>query len=144
MTVTEFIATFEGKWSRVTPASTVAITALVDRSGLRLPADYLEFLSRTNGGAGFLDVQPCYLRIWAAEEVVGNNHDYQMPEYVPGFIGFGDAGGGEFFAFDTRSPQPWRVVSIPFVPMEEASARLVASSFSELLGHVTPPTDEPT
>jgi hypothetical protein len=61
-----------------------------------------------------------------------------MPEYVPGFFGFGDAGGGEFFAFDTRLPQPWKVYAIPYVPMEEGGAQLVSDSFLELLEHIVP------
>jgi hypothetical protein len=136
MTVAAFLAACDGKWSRVAGASPSAIATMVGQSGLALPADYLEFLRLCNGGDGFLDVLPCYLRIWPAEEVVGSNRDYQMPEYVPGFFGFGTSGGGEFFAFDTRGLQPWPVVSIPFIPME---AQLASASFSELLGHVVLP-----
>ena len=139
MTISEFLASCEGKWSAYPPAPPGAIDNVVNQSGLSLPAEYMELLREFNGGDGFLDVQPCYLRVWTAEEVVGKNLDYQMPEYVPGFFGFGDTGGDSFLAFDTRGPQPWRVVSIPFVPMEEASASLVASSFAELLEHVIPP-----
>ena len=109
---------------------------MAGESGLTLPPEYCEFLTRCNGGEGFLAVQPCYLRLWPAEEVVGNNRDYQMPEYVPGYFGFADAGGGEFFAFDTRGAKPWAIVSIPFVPMEEESACAVADNFAELLSQV--------
>lgn len=139
MTAAEFLATCKGKWSAAPPAQPEAVAAMARDSGLSLPPDYLEFLRLCNGGDGFLSVQPCYLRLWPAEEVVGNNRDYQMQEYVPGFFGFGDAGGGEFFAFDTRGPQPWPVVSIPFVPMEESSAWAVAGNFTELLQRVAPP-----
>jgi hypothetical protein len=115
------------------------LAALIRDAGLSLPQDYLEFLTRCNGGSGFLAVQPCYLRLWTAKDVVGNNRDYRMPEFVPGFFGFGDDGGDEFFAFDARGPQPWPVVAIPFAPMEEREARAVAGSFTELLGQVISP-----
>lgn len=136
MTVAEFLSSCEGKWSSAPPAPPGAVTAMVQDSGLSLPSDYLEFLARCNGGGGFLSVQPCYLRLWRAEDLVRNNRDYQIPDYVPRFFGFGDTGGGEFFAFDTRTPQSWPVVSIPFIPMDAAEAWTVASSFTELLEHV--------
>jgi hypothetical protein len=139
MTVEEFLATCEGKWSPAPPAPPGALTEMARDSGLSLPPDYLEFLARCNGGDGFLSVLPCYLRLWRAEDVVGNNGDYQMPEFVPGFFGFGDAGGHEFFAFDTRGPQPWPVVSIPYVPMDADEGWAVAGSFTELLERVAPP-----
>lgn len=144
MTAAEFLATCDSKWSPAPLASPAALQALAAECGLSLPADYLEFLGLCNGGDGFLAVQPCYLRLWQAEEVIGNNRDYQMPEFVPGFFGFGDAGGGEFFAFDTRGAQPWPIVSIPFVPMEVASACSVAGSFTELLAQVSPPEEQET
>lgn len=68
---------------------------------------------------------------------------YKMPEFVPGFFAFGDAGGGEFFAFDTRGPRPWPVVSIPYVPMEASSAWSITSTFSDLLDHVIPANEVP-
>lgn len=136
MTPEDFLAKSEDKWTPEPPAPSGAVEAMAKESDLSLPADYLKFLTLCNGGDGFLSVQPNYLRLWAAEEVVGNNRDYQMPDYVPGFFGFGDAGGGDFFAFDTRGSQPWPIVSIPFVPMNPEDAIAVADSFAELLGHV--------
>jgi hypothetical protein len=140
MTVSEFLESCEGKWFPATPASPEQIAKLVEESGLTLPADYLDYLGQSNGGEGFLEVQPCYLRIWNVESVVKNNLDYRMPEFVPGFFAFGDAGGGEFFAFDTRPSPPWPIVSIPFVPMDADSASPVASNFLELLEHAVPPS----
>jgi hypothetical protein len=143
MSLADFFASCDEKWRREEPATTESIAALVEKSGLALPADYLEFLSICNGGSGFLDAQPCYLRIWKAEVVVDYNLGYEMHEYIPGFFAFGDAGGGEFFAWNTRGQQPWPVVSIPYVPMEEKSAWSVANSFRDLLGHIIPPSEVP-
>jgi hypothetical protein len=136
MTVDEFLACSDGRWRHAPPASPSAMERLVEASQFTFPATYLEFLNRSNGGDGFLSVPPYYLRLWPAEEVVGNNLDYQMPEFVPGFFAFADAGGEEFFAFDIRPKGDWRVYAIPFVPMEVASASLVAADFQELLEHV--------
>jgi hypothetical protein len=94
-------------------------------------------LHYSNGGQGFLTVQPYLLRLWRAEQVLDNNLDYEMPDYVPGFFGFGDNGGGEFFAFDTRTAAPWKIYTIPFVPMDERDALCVAEDFLSLVNYVT-------
>jgi hypothetical protein len=128
----------DGRWTAAPPATAQALAALAAGSGLPLPADYLATLARSNGGDGFLDVQPCYLRLWPAEEVLANNQDYAIGEHLPGFFAFGDAGGEGIFPFYTRSPGPWKVYSIPYVPMELRKAWLVAEDFAGLLEHVVP------
>src|SRR5919108_4703349 len=87
------------KWYTEPPASEAALEQLQQQSKLRLPTDYLDLLRYSNGGQGVLAVRPYLFRLWPAEEVIENNLDYEMPDYVPGFFGFGDNGGGEFFAF---------------------------------------------
>jgi hypothetical protein len=120
------------KWHAETPASEEFLKQLLQRSSLPLPADYLDLLRCSNGGQGFLTVQPYLFRLWPAEQALDNNLDYQMPDYVPGFFGFGDNGGDEFFAFNTQ----WKIYSIPFVPMEESAARLVAENILSLVDYL--------
>jgi hypothetical protein len=141
MTWEDLCAGADPRWAAAPPAAPEALRALVDGAGLSLPSDYLAFLSRSNGGDGFLDVQPCYLRLWPAEEILANNRDYAILEHMPGYFAFGDAGGEEFFAFDTRQPGPWKVYSIPYLPMVENKAILVANSFGALLAHLTLDSD---
>jgi hypothetical protein len=73
MNIANFLTSCDGKWRRAEPASSASIVALVEKSGLELPTDYLSFLTQCNGGDGFLKVQPCYLRVWNAEVVVDYN-----------------------------------------------------------------------
>jgi hypothetical protein len=120
------------KWHAEAPASEEVLKQLLQRSSLPLPADYLDLLRCSNGGQGFLTVQPYLFRLWPAEQAVDNNLDYQMPDYVPGFFGFGDDGGDEFFALDTQ----WKIYSIPFLPMEESAARLVAENILSLINYL--------
>ena len=123
-------------WDAEAPASEAAIEQLLQQSKLPLPADYLDFLRYSNGGQGLLTGQPRLFRLWPAEKTVDNNLDYEMPDYVPGFFGFGDNGGGEFFAFDTRTAAPWRIYTIPFVPMDERDALYVAEDFLSLVNYI--------
>ena len=51
---------------------------------------------------------------------------------IPSLCLFGSDGGGETFAFDTRSDAK-PIVSVPFVGMELKSARPVASNFNAFL-----------
>ena len=99
-------------------------------SGVRLPDDYRSFLMRFNGGEGFIGKH--YLILWKAEELHQHNRDYQVNEYAPGFFMFGSTGGGDGFAFDTRS-QPYRVMQVPFIGMSLEDAFFVADSFTRLL-----------
>jgi cell wall assembly regulator SMI1 len=99
-------------------------------SGVLLPNDYRSFLMRSNGGEGFVGKH--YLILWKAEELCQFNHDYQVNEYAPGFFMFGSTGGGDGFAFDTRST-PYRVMQVPFIGMSVDDAFFVAESFTRLL-----------
>jgi hypothetical protein len=124
-------------WDREKSASPEAINSLASNSGLNLPKDYLDFLSLSNGGEGELPVDPYWFQIWSAENVLEHNEGYQVAQFLPGFFAFGSNGGGEMLAFDTRKDGAWPVYMIPFVPMEEADAREVASeflSFAQLFG----------
>jgi hypothetical protein len=97
--------------------------------GLRLPDDYVAYLKRSNGGEGF--VGDAYLVLWKAEELVEFNKDYEMETRAPGLIAFGGNGGGEGFAFDTRSPD-MPVVQIPFIGLSLQHALPVAPTFPAL------------
>jgi hypothetical protein len=70
--------------------------------------------------------------------VIDYNDGYQVQEWVPGLIGFGDDGGSSFVAMDTRPGLPYPVVSVPFVPMEFTSIELLAKSFVEFIGEIVP------
>jgi hypothetical protein len=60
------------------------------------------------------------------------NLGYQVPEFAPGFLGFGSSGGGEMLAFDADG----RVVMIPFIPMSPELALPVADSWSEFVERI--------
>jgi hypothetical protein len=60
------------------------------------------------------------------------NKAYQVAEYAPGLFLFGSDGGGEAFAFDTRT-EAKPIVSVPFVGMELKLARPLGSNFKAFL-----------
>lgn len=106
------------------------LKALEQQVGLKLPVDYRDFLAHYNGGEGFIAKQ--YLIIWRAEEILPFNTDYEVNLYAPGLLLFASNGGGEAFAFDTRSSK-LPIVQVPFIGLELRYAKHVADGFSELL-----------
>ena len=122
----EFLTEFSGHSGATEQLLQTAEKAL----GMKLPADYRAFLGRFNGGEGFIGKH--YLILWKTEELYQFNRDYGVEEYAPGFLMFGSTGGGDGFAFDTRSI-PYRVMQVPFIGMSLNDAFFVADSFTRLL-----------
>lgn len=120
-------------WDPEEPAKPESIQKLVDNAGKELPEEYLALLSYSDGGDGVLGIEPGWLQLWSSAEVLENNKDYEIVEYIPGFFGFGSSGGGELLALDTRGGKPWKVVMIPFVPMSAELAIVIAEDFDEFI-----------
>ena len=95
-----------------------------------LPSDYVDILLYTNGAEGF--VGGSYLRLYPAERLAELNQSYAVNEFAPGLLIFGSSGGGEAFAFDTRS-LPVSIVQIPFIPMNYEYAIHRGTSFNDFL-----------
>jgi len=112
------------------PASEEDVQTAEDGLGMQLPADHRTFLLKHDGGEGFVGKH--YLILWKAAELVKFNEGYEVETYAPGFIMFGSTGGGDGFAFDTRT-SPYRVMQVPFIGMSLEDGFHVADSFDELL-----------
>lgn len=110
------------------PASEEAIQEFKQLSGLELPADYITFLKKSNGGEGLVG-KNAYLILWPVEQLINLNKAYQVEEYIPGLLFIGSDGGGEAIALDTRVPT-YPVVSVPFVGMDSNLIRLISSNFN--------------
>ena len=122
-----------GAWAGAAAADDADVASLERRAPIRLPAEYLAFLRQSNGGEGELTVQPYWLIVWPAEDVLPLNRRYGVEENVPGFFAIGSSGGGEMIAFEMGQGEACPVVMIPFVPMQASEARRVAESFAGLL-----------
>jgi hypothetical protein len=83
-----------------------------------------------NGGEGFIGKN--YLMAWPVEDLIQNNKDYLVDEAAPELFLFGSSGGGEAFAFDTRSSRP-PIVAVPFIVISLEDAIMLAPSFNAFL-----------
>ncbi len=126
----------QGVWLPVDPASEVALERLQEKGPLRLPPEYIDQLAASDGGEGDLGVQPGWIVLWPADEVLAHNAGYSVSEFLPGFFGFGSNGGGELLAFDIRGSEPYPIVMVPVIPMEVGEAVRIASSFGELRNQI--------
>jgi hypothetical protein len=141
--LSETLKASAGRWQSVPPpASDTAIQALVEKVGISLPEEYIEFLRVVNGGEGELAADPGWFQLWAAENVAEYNRAYNVGSVLPGFFGVGSSGGGELLAFDMRCSQARPVVMIPFITMHETEARQVAPDFRTFLKLTGGPTVE--
>jgi hypothetical protein len=115
------------------PANRDSIARCQAHIGFRLPTDYVQFLLQMNGGEGFVGKN--YLRAWPVEDLIKSNKDYHVDEAAPGLFLFGSNGGGEAYAFDTRSAPP-PVVVAPYVGMDWDAAITIAPDFCSFLQHL--------
>jgi len=101
---------------------------------MTLPPEYVSYCAGTGPQEGGLTVEPGWFQLWPLDEVAQLNNDYQIPESIPGFLGFGSSGGGELLAFDAAG----RIVMIPFIPISAEEARLVADSWGDFVEKIEP------
>jgi hypothetical protein len=112
------------------PASRDSIVRCQANLGFRLPDEYVRFLQQMNGGEGFIGKH--YFMAWPIEELVPANKQCVVDDAVAALFLFGSDGGGEAFAFDTRSAAP-PIVVVPFVGMELSVAEKLAPDFNSFL-----------
>lgn len=90
-------------WHRLTGASEGDLSALRLAAPEGVPSQYFDLLARTNGGEGPLPVQPCWFVLSSADQALNDWTSGTFSEFFPGLFVFGTNGGGEAFAFDTKS-----------------------------------------
>jgi SMI1/KNR4 family protein SUKH-1 len=120
-------------WDRKEPAQSESIHRLIVDAGNDLPEDYLALLHHSDGGEGHLGLECGWFQLWSSAEVLELNKGYEIEQHLPGYFGFGSNGGGELLAFDTPKGMPWKVVMIPFLPMSENEAIVIAKDFEEFI-----------
>ncbi len=117
------------QWNKRQPADPVAVDVLAPASQRQLPEAYLALLLYSDGGEGGLAIEPGWFQLWPAAKVMERNKAYEVDKALPHFFGFGSNGGDELLAFDFRERGSCRVAMIPFVPMTESEAVVIADNF---------------
>ena len=129
MTLLQILCDSTASWSRLPPASEARIDALTAEVDFDLPVEYLDFLRYSNGGEGSLCIEPWYFQLCSAEEVLKFNLGYRVEEFLPGWFAIGSSGSSDMLAIRKGDGSPCPVYMVPFVPMAESDAILIAHDF---------------
>ncbi len=122
-------------WIPTPGASTEEIKRLVTSVPHLLPAEYINLLTRTNGGEGALAVRPGWFQLFDIGFALELwNDEFHRREY-PDLLFFGSNGGLESFAIAVQGPRAGEVLALDAIAGED-SAFLVASSFAEFTKHL--------
>lgn len=81
---------------------------------------------------GELSTEPEWYVLWQPEEIEEFNHDYELAEYVPGFIAFGGNGGGELLVVNEQG----EVFYMPCIGMKPNTAIKIANNLQEFKGYM--------
>lgn len=76
-----------------------------------IPSEYLAYVTSGGRMESLTEGEPGYFILWPIEEIEKMNAEYQVEEFMAGFVGFGSDGGGEMLAFDATGA----VWKLPFV-----------------------------
>ena len=118
-------ATLERRFSLNPPATSAAVTAANAQVGYPFPEDYLSFLALSNG----LSTEG-RLMLLAAGDVADRNRDYEVQEYLPGYVMIGDDGGGVALLM---KDQERTVFEVGMGSMDEETMQQSADSLEQLL-----------
>ncbi|WP_157039140.1 SMI1/KNR4 family protein [Pseudovibrio sp. JE062] len=122
------------KWNKNHAASTAKLIKLVSVSPFPLPASYLDFLSKSDGGEGPLAVQPCWLILFPAEEVADIEESATYHEFFPGHVVIGSNGGGVAIALTSDAERKTTVIAFDTTNIDlKESVVLLAPTFEALL-----------
>ena len=128
-TLQEILNDLSASWSRRSPASKSAIRQLKADCEFEVPVEYEQFLRYSNGGEGYLCIEPWYFQLCSAEDVIGYNQGYKVDEFLPTFFAIGSNGGGEILAIRKCDGSPCPVYMVPFITMSELDAVQIAHDF---------------
>ena len=109
----------------------ITIEEVEDIIKFKLPEDYILFCSKLFGVWGFNWYGVCSVMEFRWD--FGNEHSYQIFEYLPGTIAIGRNGGGEYIAIELLENNRMRFILSPFITIEKEAHVEVGTSFTDFL-----------
>ena len=99
--------------------------------GFELPDDYKDFLLKCGGHETQIGEE--YVKLWDRDDLLSLNQDYKIFENLPGIIGIGDNGAGEFIGIGKLDDSGLRVVLSPFIDLDKQYHIEIGKSFTDFL-----------
>lgn len=129
----------EKDWQIQVGAAANELADLIAVSANPLPDDYLSYLNFSDGGEGPLSIHPLWLVLDNASFVAHSLREGTFAEFFPGLVVIGSNGAGEAIAFDFRRGVANGIVHFDMTNIDlTESIQPLATSFTELMSHVTP------
>ena len=121
-------------WDQNEGAPRDALIDLEEVSPFSLPESYVSFLSASNGGEWPLSIDPYWLILYSAEEVVEIDRSGSFHEFFPDCFVIGGSGGGLAVALTADQSRGIKVVLFDMTNVDlHESCREIAQSFEDLL-----------
>jgi hypothetical protein len=128
--VKDLIKRLRRNWEKRRGASETALVRTEKLLGVSFPEDYKEFLRWSNGGEGSFGDYALFL--WSTDDLICDNDDYEIPQWLPGVIGIGSDGGGNAYILDFRkSPEFPRLAVVPMGALSDECVEPLGDSFRE-------------
>ena len=89
----------------------------------------INFLSSISHQAVLSSDQSLEFQLWNKNEIESNNRDYNVEEFLPGYLGIGTSGGGEMLCVEFSSG---KCFAVPFIPMLAEDRIEIANSLESL------------
>jgi cell wall assembly regulator SMI1 len=118
-------------WPRTSPSDNKDIADIEKEIGFELPTDYKTFLSQHSGHETQIGKE--YIKLWDKKDLLPLNKAYQIIENLPGTIGIGDNGAGEFIAIEKLSGGEQRVILSPLIDFNKQHHIEIGKSFTDFL-----------
>lgn len=96
-----------------------------------LPDDYKDFLLKHGGHETQIGEE--YVKLWDNNDLLPLNQDYKIFETLPGTIGIGDNGAGEFIGIEKLNDGRLRIVLTPFIDLDKQYHIEIGNSFTDFL-----------
>lgn len=120
-----FIQQYFSNFNFTKPLAATDITSIME---VALPADYLEFMKRYNGGEGVIR-KATYLRLFPLKQLQEINEDYCINEFLPNHCIIATSGGGELYGVDASG----QYFAVPAI-MDEEDKIILGKSFVGFIG----------
>lgn len=104
--------------------------AVEQNLNLRMPRDYIEFVSQNDGYSGLIGRS--YLQLFTCDTLIENNSGYQGGTPAEKLLIFATDGGGELFVIDARH-ETERYIMVNSVGWEIDNPITLGQSFDEFL-----------
>ncbi|MDQ1835215.1 SMI1/KNR4 family protein [Massilia scottii] len=128
--MSDLVNLIRDKWHTKPPATSTEISEVEQAMAVKLPADYVELLSWSNGGEA--KIGTAYISIWPVQDVPRRNLSASITKYMGArFIGIGTNGGDELYALDYTDNKEPTFAIVPLGDLDPKSKFIIADDLTQ-------------